>query len=84
MVIEMDAAIVDIQEEILNKMRKRGIAETKDEAVTIALLNFALNTALLSRDAVLRKIREKAKGIKIEEAELERLIQNAKEASVHR
>ena len=83
MVIGMGAATIEIQEEILNAMRKRGIAETKDEAITIALLNFALNTDLLSRDAILSKIREKAKGIKIEEAELERLIQNAKEASIH-
>jgi hypothetical protein len=43
-----------------------------------------LNTDLLSRDVILRKIREKARGIKIEEAELEGLIQNAKEASIHR
>ena len=64
-------------------MKKRGIGETKDEAIAIALLNFALNTDLLSRDAILRKIREKAKGIKIKEVELERLIQNAKEASIH-
>ena len=83
MVIGMGAATIEIQEEILNAMRKHGIAETKDEAITIALLNFALNTDLLSRDAILSKIREKAKGIKIEEAELERLIQNAKEASIH-
>ncbi len=84
MVIGMDAATIEIEEEILNEMRKRGIAETKDEAIAIALLNFALNTDLLSRDAVLRKIREKAKGIKIKEAELERLIRNAKEVSIHR
>jgi len=84
MVIGMDAATIGIEEEILDEMRKRGIAETKDEAITIALLNFALNTDLLSRDEILSKIREKAKRIKIEEAELERLIQNAKEASIHR
>ena len=83
-VIGMDAATIEIEEEILDVMKKRGIGETKDEAIAIALLNFALNTDLLSRDAVLRKIREKAKGIKIKEAELERLIQNAKEASIHR
>ncbi len=82
--IGMAAGTTGIEGEILNEMRKRGIAETKDEAITIALLNFALNTDLLSRDVILKKIREKAKGIKIEEAELERLIQNAKEASVHR
>lgn len=81
---KMNVATIEIQEEILNAMRKHGIAETKDEAITIALLNFALNSDLLSRDVILRKIREKAKGIKIEDAELERLIQNAKEASIHR
>jgi hypothetical protein len=43
-----------------------------------------LNTDLLSGDVILRKIREKARGIKIKEAELERLVQNAKEASIHR
>ena len=80
----MGAATIEIQEEILNAMRKRGIAATKDEAITIALLNFALNTDLLSRDGILSKIREKAKGIKIKEAELERLIQNAREASMKR
>ena len=79
----MDTATIEIEEEILDVMKKRGIGETKDEAIAIALLNFALNTDLLSRDAILRKIREKAKGIKIKEVELERLIQNAKEASIH-
>ena len=43
-----------------------------------------LNTDLLSRDVILRKIREKARGIMIKEAELEGLIQNAKEASILR
>ncbi len=80
----MDAATLGIEEEILDEMRKRGIAETKDEAITIALLNFALHTDLLSRDEILSKIREKAKRIMIEEAELEGLIQNTKEASIHR
>jgi hypothetical protein len=83
-VIGMGAATIEIGEEIVDEMRKRGIATTKDEAITIALLNFALNTDLLSRDVILRKIREKAREIKIEEAELEGLIQNAKEASIHR
>ena len=82
--IGMNAATIEIEKEILDVMKKRGIGETKDEAIAIALLNFALNTDLLSRDAILRKIREKAKGIKIKEVELERLIQNAKEASIHR
>ena len=80
----MGAAAIEIGEEIVDEMRKRGIAATKDEAITIALLNFALNSDLLSRDVILRKIREKARGIKIKEGELERLIQNAKEASIHR
>ena len=80
----MGAATIEIGDEIVDEMRKRGIATTKDEAITIALLNFALNTDLLSRDVILRKIREKAREIKIEEAELEGLIQNAKEASIHR
>ena len=80
----MGAATIEIGEEIVDEMRKRGIATTKDEAITIALLNFALNTDLLSRDVILRKIREKAREMKIEEAELEGLLQNAKEASIHR
>jgi hypothetical protein len=83
-VIGMDAATIGIEEEILDEMRKRGIAATRDEAITIALLNFALNTDLLSRDVILRMIREKARGIMIKEAESERLVQNAKEASIHR
>ena len=78
----MGAATIGIEEEILDEMRKRGIAATRDEAITIALLNFALNTDLLSRDVILRMIREKAREIKIEDAELEGLIQNAKEASI--
>ena len=80
----MDAATIGIEEEILDEMRKRGIAATRDEAITIALLNFALNTDLLSRDVILKMIREKARGIMIKEAESERLVQNAKEASIHR
>ena len=43
-----------------------------------------LNTDLLSRDVIQRMIREKAREIMIKEAELERLVQNAKEASIHR
>ena len=68
----MGAATIGIEEEILDEMRKRGIAATRDEAITIALLNFALSTDLLSRDVILRMIREKARGIMIKEAELER------------
>lgn len=67
----MGAATIGIEEEILDEMRKRGIAATRDEAITIALLNFALSTDLLSRDVILRMIREKARGIMIKEAELE-------------
>jgi len=58
--------------------------EWKGPGIVIGMDAATLNTDLLSRDVILRKIREKARGIKIKEVELERLIQNAKEASIHR
>ena len=72
-----------IQEEILDEMIRLGIAETKSEAVRMALLNFALTSNLVSKEKLLQDIRKKAKEIKIEEGELQKLIADAKDKSIH-
>jgi Arc/MetJ-type ribon-helix-helix transcriptional regulator len=72
-----------IQEEILEEMIQLGIAETKSEAVRMALLNFALISNLISKEKLLQEIRKKAKEIKLNEGELQKLIEDAKEKSIH-
>jgi len=72
-----------IQEEILEEMIKLGIAETKSEAVRMALLNFALISNMISKEKLLQEIRKKAKEIKLDEGEIQKLITDAKEKSIH-
>ncbi len=71
-----------IQAEILEEMIRSGIAETKSEAVRMALLNFALTSNLVSRERMLGEIRRRARKIKVGETELQKLIADAKETSV--
>ena len=72
-----------IQEEILEEMIQRGIAETKSEAVRMALLNFALISNMISKEKLLQEIRKKTKEIKLDEGEIQKLITDAKEKSIH-
>jgi Arc/MetJ-type ribon-helix-helix transcriptional regulator len=72
-----------IQEEILEEMIQLGIAETKSEAVRMALLNFALISNMISKEKLLQEIRKKAKEIKLDEGEIQKLITDAKEKSIH-
>lgn len=71
-----------IQAEILEEMIRSGIAETKSEAVRMALLNFALTSNLVSRERMLGEIRRRARKIKVGETELQKLIADAKETRV--
>lgn len=43
-----------VQERIINSMIEGGIAESTNEAVRMALLNFAMNTNLLSKEKFLK------------------------------
>jgi len=72
-----------IQEEILEEMIQLGIAETKSEAVRMALLNFALISNMISKEKLLQEIRKKTKEIKLDEGEIQKLITDAKEKSIH-
>ena len=72
-----------IQEEILEEMIQLGIAETKSEAVRMALLNFALNSNMISKEKLLQEIHKKAKELKLDEGEIQKLITDAKEKSIH-
>ena len=67
-----------IQEEILEEMIQLGITGTKSEAVRMALLNFALTSNLISKEKLLQEIRKKAKEIKLDEGEIQKLITDAK------
>jgi hypothetical protein len=72
------------QETILKEMVNLGIVKTKAEALRLALMNFALTTGLLSKEKILEEIHEKAKSICVSENEVQRLIESAKEKSIHR
>jgi len=67
-----------VQERIINSMIEGGIAESKSEAVRMALLNFALNTNLLSKEKFLKSLQSELKSVEVEESELQKMIENAK------
>ena len=73
-----------MQEMILKEMVNLGIVKTKSEALRLALMNFALTSGLLSREKILEEIHDRAKSICISENEVQRLIDSAKEKSIHR
>ena len=72
------------QEKILKEMVDLGIVKTKAEALRLALMNFALTTGILSKEKILKEIHERAKSIHVSESDLHRMIQSAKEKSIHR
>jgi len=47
-----------VQEEILNRIVKSGIAETKSEAIRMALMHFALEMKIINDKMLLDVIRE--------------------------
>ncbi|ODS39094.1 MAG: hypothetical protein A7315_11540 [Candidatus Altiarchaeales archaeon WOR_SM1_79] len=67
-----------VQERIINSMIGGGIAETKSEAVRMALLNFALNTNLLSKEKFLKSLQSELKSVEMEESELQKMIENGR------
>ncbi len=47
-------------------------------------MNFALTTGILSKEKILAEIHERAKSIRVSEADVERMVESAKEKSIHR
>lgn len=47
-----------MQEEILNKMKKLGFANTKSEAIRMALLQFALQNGLIDSKKLFHELRK--------------------------
>ncbi len=72
------------QEKILKEMVDLGIVKTKAEALRLALMNFALTTGILSKEKILKEIHGRAKSIHVSEADVQRMIESAKEKSIHR
>ncbi len=72
------------QEKILKEMVDLGIVKTKAEALRLALMNFALTTGILSREKTLKEIHERSKSMHVSEADIQRMVESAKEKSIHR
>ena len=72
------------QEKILKEMIDLGIVKPKAEALRLALMNFALTSGMLSKEKTLEEIHERSKSIHISEVDVQRMIESAKEKSVHR
>lgn len=72
------------QEKILNEMVDLGIVKTKTEAIRVALLNFALTSGMISKEKILGEIHKQAKSIRLSEADLQGMLERAKEESIHR
>lgn len=72
------------QEKILEEMVDLGMVKTKTEAIRVALLNFALTSGLMSKEKILGEIHKQAKSIRVNEADLQRMVERAKEGSIHR
>lgn len=71
-----------IQEEILDKMAEYGIAETKSEAVRVAILNFGIEMGLLSEQGLIKSIREQLAEGKIPQEKVAEEIEKAKIESI--
>ena len=66
------------QEKILEEMIDLGIVRTKTEAIRVAMLNFALTSGLMSKEKILGAIHKQAKSIRVNEADLQGMIECAK------
>jgi len=67
------------QEKILEEMIDLGIVRTKTGAIRVAMLNFALTSGLMSKEKILGAIHKQAKSIRVNEADLQGMIERAKE-----
>jgi len=63
-----------VQEKIINSMIETGIADTASEAIRTALLNFALNTNLISKEKFLKSLQDELNAVEIEDSELQKMI----------
>ena len=70
-------------EKILEEMVDLGIVKTKTEAIRVALLNFALTSGLMSKEKILGEIHKQAKPIRMNEIDLQRMIERTKEENIH-
>jgi len=71
-----------IPEEILDKMVEYGIAETKSEAIRVAILNFGIEMGLLSEQGLIKSLREHLAGIKIPREKVAEEIERVKIESI--
>lgn len=71
-----------IPEEILNKMVEYGIAETKSEAIRVAILNFGIEMGLLSEQGLIKSLREHLAEGKISQKEVAEEIERVKIESI--
>ncbi|MEA1870215.1 MAG: hypothetical protein U9N09_08775 [Euryarchaeota archaeon] len=70
-------------EKILEEMVDLGIVKTRTEAIRVALLNFALTSGIMSKEKILGEIHKQAKSIRMNEIDLQRMIEHAKEENIH-
>lgn len=70
-------------EKILEEMMDLGIVKTRTEAIRVALLNFALTSGIMSKEKILGEIHKQAKPIRMNEIDLQRMIERAKEENIH-
>ncbi len=60
-----------------------GIVKTRTEAIRVALLNFALTSGLMSKEKILGEIHKQAKSTRMNEIDLQGMIERAKEENIH-
>jgi len=70
-------------EKILEEMVDLGIVKTRTEAIRVALLNFALTSGIMSKEKILGEIHKQAKPIRMNEIDLQRMLERAKEENIH-
>jgi Arc/MetJ-type ribon-helix-helix transcriptional regulator len=71
-----------ILEEILDKMVEYGIAETKSEAIRVAILNFGIEMGLLSEQGLIKSLREQLAECKISQEKVAEEIERVKIESI--
>ena len=71
-----------IPEEILDKMVEYGIAETKSEAIRVAILNFGIEMGLLSEQGLIKSLREHLAGSKSSQEKVAEEIERVKIESI--
>jgi len=71
-----------IPEEILDKMVEYGIAETKSEAIRVAILNFGIEMGLLSEQGLIKSLREHLARSKIPQEKVAEEIERVKIESI--